>query len=168
MPPEIDAVTTLAWIALLSFAIDRIVTGILFLLSFASVWNRRFPEPALIDDASSRFKAEKKRKLIYFVFAGILALALLSFPTNLRILKALGVQPTPPPAEKESDPLGFRSLDFLLTGLILLGGAEGIARLLRLPSVMPGSARSETKPLEITGRITVDEQKPDNKRLLDS
>src|ERR1700686_722992 len=163
MPPEIDAVTTLAWIALLSFGIDRIVTGILFLLSFASAWNRRFPEPALIDDSPSRFQAEKKRKLIYFAFAGILALAVLSFPTNLRVLKALGVKPTPvmtapPPAENQSDPLSFRALDFLLTGLILLGGAEGIARLLRLPSVVPSSATSETKPLEISGKITVDEQ----------
>ncbi len=164
MPHEIDAVTTVAWIGLVSFAIDRIATGILFLLSFSSVWNKRFPEPLLVNDALSRFEAEKKRQLIYFVFAGVLALAVLSFPTNLRVLKALGVEPTPPTAlegaNKEPDPLSFRTLDFLVTGLVLLGGAGGITRLLKVRSIAPGSDKSEKKPLEITGRITVDEEKP--------
>jgi hypothetical protein len=43
---KIDGVSAVALVLIVSFAVDRIVTAILFLLSYNAQWNRRFPIPA--------------------------------------------------------------------------------------------------------------------------
>jgi hypothetical protein len=69
---KIDGISALAVILIASFAIDRIVTGLLFLLSFLERWERAFPDPATVEDTLARVRAEKKQKLGYFIFAALL------------------------------------------------------------------------------------------------
>ncbi len=74
MPPvRLEGITAIAALLIASFAIDRIVAGTLFLLSFSDGWNKRFPEPALVKDEDLRYKAEKKLKLVRAVLAAIVA-----------------------------------------------------------------------------------------------
>ena len=49
----LDGVTVLAVILIASFAIDRIVTGTLIVLSFIPIWNRWFPDPSQSEGTSS-------------------------------------------------------------------------------------------------------------------
>src|SRR5260221_2008212 len=65
----VSGLTVITLILVLSFAIDRIVAASLFLLSFSAAWNRRFPEPTLMESPGELFDAEKRRKLIYFLLA---------------------------------------------------------------------------------------------------
>ncbi len=189
----VSGLTVITLILVLSFAIDRIVAASLFLLSFSAAWNRRFPEPTLMESPGELFDAEKRRKLIYFLLAGTLAVGILIFADHVRVLTALGFKstksdvgvlptasPTPtaspgqtpsPTASTSASPSPgnlsslpedtywpFSILDFVVTGLILVGGADRIEHLFKLPSGGGGGSRDESKPLEIKGKITIDDQ----------
>src|SRR5215471_16284266 len=93
-----------------AFAIDRIVTALLFLLDLIPSWKRAFPDPVLAADASARIAAEKKLKLVYFAFAIPIGVILVrAYPAAL-LLKALGIT------------AGVWA-DRLFTLLVLVGGA---------------------------------------------
>src|SRR5260370_13825961 len=96
-PTAVSGLTVITLILVLSFAIDRIVAASLFLFSFNDRWNRRFPEPTLLETATERFNAEKRRKLIYFLFASTLAVGILIFADHVRVLTALRFRSTKPP-----------------------------------------------------------------------
>ena len=140
-----DGVTAIAMILIASFAIDRIVVGLLFLFSFLPSWQRVFPEPTLLADPGARARAERKRKLIYFVFVGVLAGLFLVGYGQDRILKAAGFSINP-------------ILDTILTGLILMGGADRMTELLKMIGVQTAEKpEAPARPIEITGRVTLEE-----------
>jgi hypothetical protein len=205
------AATAIALILVMSFAVDRIVAGLLFLLFFSSTWRRMFPEPSSISEDGPRSKAERDNKVIYFVLAGALCIAILAGFPNVRIVSALGLSrgadetsntaaasskaatgstpsstPSPPTgaaprgspdlsasasasptssrtptvgsglSSTPSQPFGESILDFIVTGLILMGGAERIAALIKLPGA-PGGERLGDHPIQITGKLTLEE-----------
>src|ERR1043166_8062766 len=158
----LDGVSAIALVAIASFAIDRIVNGLLFLLSFNKKWAQWFPEPKLIDDPAARFAAEKRQKLIYFALAGFFGIIVLAGLGHVRILAAMGVyseQPatgTAAPAAKVSQ-FFYALLDVAFTGLLLMGGADSIGRLLKLPGA-PGIEKPPPRPIEITGKLTLEER----------
>ena len=137
-----DGITAIAAILIASFAIDRLVTGTLFVLSFSKAFNRLFPDPALAQDAPTHSAAEKKRTLLYFILAGLVALGIVVGYGNVSILAAVGFSTINP------------KLDRILTGLVLIGGAERIADILKW-GVGGGVQRAsrESQPLEITGKL---------------
>jgi len=141
---KIDGVTALAVFLIASFAIDRIVTGFLFLLNFLIPrWNAWFPDPASIRDAVAREFVEKRQKILYFSLAGCLGL-LLSWYGNLRLLRSVGFQTQP-------------VIDSIVTMLILMGGSDRIAEVLKLPGA-PGVKKTEPKPIEITGKLILENE----------
>jgi hypothetical protein len=181
--------TVITLILVLSFAIDRVVAGLMFLLSFSNAWSRKYPEPTLLESSLDRFNAERRRKLVYFVFASILAFGVLIFADQVRVLSALGFRSTRPADKALASPTPSRAagsttstpaptpmpttdlldapretsrtfaiLDFLISGLILIGGADRIEHLLRSPGGGGGRGRDESKPLEIKGKITVEDE----------
>ena len=167
-----NPVSLLVMIVLAAFVIDRIVAGLLFLLSFSPSWNRRFPDAAAIDNSDARRQIEKKQKLAYFILASFFALVFLLSFKQVGVLKALGfqaVESTPtsvasstaaaPPATLDPaiDPAGRTLGDFLVTWLILVGGAENIARLLKSQGDF-GQAQKESQPIEITGKLTLEDR----------
>jgi hypothetical protein len=143
---QIDGISAIAIILIASFAIDRIVTGLLFLLSFLHPWAQRFPEPVTRDGAE-RIDAERKQKLVYFAFAGVLAV-FLGWYGNLRIFHASGF-----------DVPGW--IDAIVTGLLLMGGADRVAALLNIGGG-GGESKSSQQPIQITGKITLEQ--PPNKK----
>ncbi len=148
-----DGVTAIAMMLIASFAIDRVVVGLLFLLSFLPSWQRVFPEPTLLADPAARARAERKRKLIYFVFAGVLAGLFLAGYGQDRILKAAGFSINP-------------TLDSILTGLILMGGADRMTELLKMIGVQNAEKpAAPARPIEITGRVILEEPAAGKRRL---
>lgn len=140
---RLEGVTAIAAILILAFAIDRIATGLLFVLSFIEGWDKRFPDPVTVADPAERVRAEKRKKLIYFVFAALLGLPLLAWYGKVRILNAVGFVSVSP------------TLDRFLTGLILIGGADRISELLKWGAEKGGVHASH--PVEVTGKLVLEE-----------
>jgi len=140
--PKIDGVSAIAVVLIASFAVDRIATAILFLLAYAKGWRRRFPDPALQAEGEPREKAASNLKLAYFCIGAVLAIFLLAGFGKIRIMAALGF-PT------------SNYLDIVVTGLILIGGADRVAELLKTGA--PGEAKSEPKPITITGKLVLED-----------
>jgi hypothetical protein len=117
-----DGLNVIAMVLIASFAIDRIVAAILFPFSFLP----SFPQ-----------ESEKRYKLLYFFVATILAVIVLRWFDSLRVLNTLGLEAHP-------------RLDFLVTGIILIGGADKIAGALK-PS---GAGQPEHKQqVEVSGTV---------------
>src|SRR5260370_17540496 len=145
MPPvRLEGITAIAALLIASFAIDRVVAGILFMLSFSDGWNQRFPEPILVKEEDLRYKADKKLKLVRTILAAIIALPVLAFYGDVRILAAVGFETVNP------------ILDQVLTGFILIGGADRIGEVLKWSGVQarPQAGKSSFQPIEITGQPT--------------
>jgi hypothetical protein len=132
----LDPVTMVAAIAIAAFAIDRTVTACLFLLSFRWKW----ADPSAID-GPARAQAEKSYKLIYFVMACILGLAVYVYG-NLSIFSALGFPPN-------------RLADAFLTTLVLVAGSDRVAALLKVPNTGGGAPKTADEPIHISGTVTL-------------
>jgi len=148
---SIGGVSTLVLILILSFAIDRVVKAVLFLLSFLGLWARRFPDPLLLEDPTERAKAEKQQKLIYYILAGFLGLVVVAIYGNVRVFQALGYQ------------AANVVLDSIATGIILMAGSDVISKVMQL-SGMGGTSESSSQPIEITGKLILENKsstKPD-------
>lgn len=137
-------------IAILAFAIDRIVTGLLFLLSFTNFVSAPTASAGAGEAPGPR---EKRYKLLYFVFAGILGVPVIAYYGDVRILDALGMG-------GEDKWL----LDVVVTGIALVGGAERISALMEKYGKAPAAEKEQPKPIEITGRLVLDD-KPGSKTV---
>jgi hypothetical protein len=128
MNAQIDGVSAIALILIGSFAIDRIVTAVMFLLSFVHL----APEPS----------ADRPYKLMYYSIATVLAAVILYYG-HLRVLSAMKI---------EIDPI----VDMLITGIVLIGGADSIAGLLKVPAGAAAPA-APPPPVQVTGKLTLDD-----------
>jgi hypothetical protein len=173
----LDGVSAIALVLIASFAIDRVVTGLLFLLGFNKKWAKWCPDPKLIEETAPRIAAERRQKLAYFLLAGFFGIIVLAGLGHVRILTAMGLRPepavvtsatvtptgaSPSPSPAPAATLGisqslFSFLDILFTGLLLMGGADSISRVLKLPGV-PGAESPPPRPIEITGKLTLEER----------
>jgi uncharacterized membrane protein YqaE (UPF0057 family) len=137
---RLDGISAIAVLLIAAFAIDRIVTAILFLLGFIPAWNRTF-----LDD--------KRAKLIYFAFAAIFSAGVVVALSGMRTVDATGQA-----GSGILYALGFKQhwIDVVLTMLIIMGGAERISEVLK--NIDASKAVSEKPaPIEITGKLTLDE-----------
>ena len=66
---KIDGVSAITVIAIASFGVDRIVTGLQFLLAYLPAYARRFPEPTSTMNSEEYSRTTRRRKLMYFVLA---------------------------------------------------------------------------------------------------
>ena len=146
----IDGVSAIAVIVIASFAVDRIVTGSLFLLSFVPFWTRVFPDPKLLaekEDAVQRVKADKKQKFLYFTLAALLAIVVLAWFGGVRVFSVMGFPNINP------------VLDTIVTGLILIGGSDRVSAVMKMMGASGTAEKVEARPIEITGRLVLDEDK---------
>jgi hypothetical protein len=137
---RIDGVSLLALFLIASFAIDRIVRGTLFALSYAPAWR------SLVPDTTAGPPAKNER-LAYVLMAGVLAVIVLGWFGKVRMLAALGFTQTHP------------ILDTLFTGLLLVGGADRVEGFLDKigGGAGGGPAAQAAKPVEITGRLVLED-----------
>jgi hypothetical protein len=135
-----DVVSVTAMLVLAAFALERVTTGVLFLLSFYSPWEARFREPARIADADARSHAERRNRLAYFTIAGGMALFVVLLSPEIRVLYAMDM--TAPVI-----------LDVGLTWLVLVAGSDRIGDLVQDGRI--GAVEKPSKPIQIEGRVTL-------------
>lgn len=140
---NIDGVSVIAVIIIASFAIDRVVTALMFLLGFIKPLKKHFGDLATIEDNAERAATEKRKKLIYYLFAGVLGVVAVSYFGEVRIFSALGFTTGP-------------YLDSIMTGLILVAGADRVTGMLKLPGSGGGGEQSASQPIEITGKLVLE------------
>lgn len=144
-PAKIDGIGVVALVLIVSFAIDRLVHGLFFLLSYSDAWARAFPDPELNGTAGSA-RVDRNRKLAYFIVAAIMALVAVLYG-RIRILGSLG------------SPNVNSVLDSLVSVLILTGGADRAGQLLASAGGSgPHAAPPQPTPIEISGRLTLEER----------
>lgn len=139
---SIGGVSVMVLILVLSFAIERVVKALLFLLSFVGPWTQWVPDPLTIEDPMSHAKAEKTQTLVYFTLAGILGLIVVAVYGDIRVIKALGYETN-------------KILDAVATGIILMAGSDFIGKLLQISGI-GGGAEPKTQPIEITGKLILE------------
>jgi hypothetical protein len=122
-----------AGIVIAAFAIDRLVSALLFLISYRWKW----ADPGSVE-GTKHIQAEKAYKLAYFSLAAFLALAVFLLG-NLSVFVALGLQPN-------------KLLDAIITTLVIVGGTDRVADLLKNP-VIEKPRQPESEPVRITGTV---------------
>jgi len=146
-----DGVSVTALMALAAFAVERVTTGILFLLSCWAPWRATYPDPDTLTDPEKVAWAKRKSKLAYFVLAGALVFVVVKWSQEIRILHALNL---------EAPPL----LDIALTCLVLVAGSDRIGEFLKGDG--GASVEKASKPVEIVGRVQlIEPEVPGRERL---
>src|SRR6266404_437286 len=133
-----DGLSVTAMMALAAFAVERVTTGILFLLSFWGIGWADYLDPTGLTDPKKIASAKSKSKLAYFVLASALVLVVVKFSPEIRILHALNLDASP-------------ALDIALTCLVLVAGSDRIGDFLKGEG--SGGARQSSRPVEIVGRV---------------
>jgi hypothetical protein len=138
-------------ILIASFAIDRIVAGIFFLLSYDPEL-RGMLDPESIKDLTGKTEALRTYRVLYTMFAAYLGTVVLAGHLGHRLSTITQVLP-----KTEG---GWNTLlDILVTGLLLAGGADRLAEALKLTTGMGDDKKSKT-PIEITGRVVLEQSGP--------
>lgn len=133
----IEATTALTIILICAFAIDRLVTVLMFLLRA-----RRRGGTSKEEEVAKNLESDKKReRLIYILLAGILGL-LLGYFGNIRLLEGLGFS-------------NDVWVNVILTALITTAGSDSIAMLMKRMGIGSGP-EAESKPLEVRGNLVLE------------
>jgi hypothetical protein len=144
-------------ILIASFAVDRIVTGLFFLLSFNADL-KTVLDPDSIQDPTQRAEALKNYRLIYAVVAGYLAIVFVAGLMGVRLSAITGLAP-----DLKGLPVMNELMDILITGLLLVGGADRLADALKL--LRGESGRASQAPIEITGKVTLQQEGADSAKV---
>jgi len=139
---KLDGISTTALIALAAFAVDRIVSALLFTLLYIHV----LADPDA-KSGSDQIAAARTYKLAYFIASLILVVLLLQSFSSIRILAAMGLRGDAP------------LLDEILTGIVLLGGTERLGEWMKSDGAESGAASTE-QPIQVTGKLTLDDKRP--------
>jgi hypothetical protein len=133
--------SVIALVLLLSFAIDRVVSFFLFALGWSRRWRRYFPDPAGLEDPLQKLAAQRRERAAYFALAALFSVTLLT-AVGWGVLGRLGFEVGP--------------YDPFLTALILMGGAEQVAKFSGSMSSAPAPVVSDP-PVRISGTLTLEE-----------
>ena len=145
----IDPIRAIALILIGSFAIDRLVKGLFFLLSYSEDL-RESLDPEAVTDPVEKAAAMRNYRLLYAVFGGYLGTVVMAGYMHIRLFAVT--------AESGTEFIGqYPILDILLTGLVLLGGAEQLAKALGMLGGSAGAVRDQERPVEITGRLVLEQ-----------
>ncbi len=136
-----DGVSVTALMVLLAFAVERVTTGVLFLLNWSEGWRRFLSGKPTI---AQKVSEQQRYKLAYFILAGILAMLVVLTSPKMLVLSAL---------DTNAPPL----LDIGLTWLILVAGADRIGAL--LPDKSGDAAVAPAKPVQVEGTLTLREER---------
>ncbi len=136
-----DGVSVTAFMVLVAFALERVTTAVLFLISFGGK-GRRFLLGSPDDKPGD---AERRYKLTYFLCAGALAMLVVIAGPAVRVLTSLGMNS---PA----------LLDIAVTWLVLIAGADRIGDLVGGKRGAGSFAEKPAKPVQIEGTVTLLEE----------
>jgi hypothetical protein len=150
---RLDGVSALALVLVASFAIDRLVSGILFL----TTWSGILTDPEQIAEGEEKYKAKRKYKVIYYLLAGVLGIVVMASLGGIMLLAALL-----PADSSVTGTSTFRFLDIVVTGLALMGGAEKLSELLKIGKETGGvfaSSSADESHVKVEGKLFLEERK---------
>ena len=137
---KLGGASVVAFMLLVAFAIDRIVRGVLFMLSGSEAWKAKYPDPDYMkDDDPGKPGAVRSRKWWYFALSLPLSIAVLAV-VGTGMLHHVGVASGP--------------VDFVLTALILMGGSQQVSEFTK--SFSPPGAPREPE-VKVTGTLELEE-----------
>jgi hypothetical protein len=132
-------------ILIASFAIDRLVTGLFFLLAFSDDLR-----PLVLEDpARPDGRAARARRLIYAIVAGYLGIVVVAGILKVHLFEMA--------APADAKPNAF--LDTVLTGMILAAGADRLSEIVKSFGGDGGARHAPEKPIEITGKLILEQPK---------
>ncbi len=131
-----------------AFAIERIVAGVFFLLSYSAGLR-----PLLCGETShheaAHERAVKTRKLIQALLSGYLGIIVIAGILKIHLFQMMHFH-----LAGDQEPNAF--LDMLITGMIVAGGAGPIAE--GLKAFSDSIAEKETdRPVELTGKLILEQ-----------
>jgi hypothetical protein len=139
-------VNAITIILIAAFAIDRLVAGLFFLLSFSADLR-----PLVVEDPASRNPgAARVRRLIYALVAGYLGVVVVAGILKVHIFEMTQIA-------APGIPRPNALLDTLLSGMIMAAGADRISELVK--SFGESGGRKGEKPVEITGTLVLEERR---------
>ena len=143
---QFDAIQSIALILIGAFAIDRVVSGLFFLMSYSDDL-RASLDPSAVTDPRERADAIRNYRLLYAIVGGYLGTVVMAGYMNIRLFSAELVP--------GSDVIGqYPLLDIVLTGLVLLGGADRVAEVLKMLGAS-GASSQQNAPLEVKGTLVL-------------
>jgi hypothetical protein len=131
---KIDGVSAVLVILIGSFAIDRGVTALLFVLQSFGAGRRLVPE-----------SDERKMKWARFALAAALAGVVLAWFGKVHLLAAVGF-----PGVNEY-------VDVLITTVILVGGSDRVTDILKATGMPHSDKDVARQPIEITGKLVLED-----------
>lgn len=131
---KIDGVSAVLVILIASFAIDRAVTGLLFVLRTFAFGRRLVPDGNAV-----------REKWVRFTVAALLAGVVLSLVGKVHLLAAVGF-----PGVNEY-------VDVLITTVILVGGSDRVTDILKATGMPHGEREAARQPIEITGKLVLED-----------
>ena len=139
-----DAVTTVTLLLLAAFAVDRAASAVTFLFSRPKL------EPISEQEAA---RQAWNHKILYFVVASVIAIVILAVTNKIRLFAALGL------VEEQIQPADPRQfwdlwLDRCVTFIILVGGADRISGIVKIPGGGTGKEERQ-EPLEVRGTLAL-------------
>ncbi len=141
MPDKLGGASVIAFMLLVAFAIDRIVSGLLFVLAYSKTWSGRYPDPGTLkDDDPAKPAAVRSRKVWYFALSAPLSIAVLAM-VGSGMLHHIGFTNGP--------------LDFVLTLLILMGGAQQVSEFTK--SLSPPVGVPREPEVKVVGTLELEE-----------
>ena len=139
-------------ILIAAFAIDRIVRGLFFLLSYNPDL-RGILNPESMRDPEQRAAAARLYRLVYAICAGYIGIVLVAGHMGIRLTKIAALD-----LDQSVGPVTGNLLDVVITGLLLSGGADGLAEALKLYSGKESkSPEGAERPIEITGKVVIEQ-----------
>ena len=144
MSPPLDGVSTVALLVLLAFVIERVVSGVLFFMGSIGALS----DPAAAENTAARVRAERIQQWWRFFFAGLLTAGVLVVWDDLGVLRFFGQGHAGLP----------RWIDPAITWVVLLGGADRIAALVKLPGAGAPPVTAPP-PLQVTGTLKLDDSR---------
>jgi|HubBroStandDraft_5_1064220.scaffolds.fasta_scaffold326556_2 hypothetical protein len=131
-------------ILIAAFAIDRLVTGLFFLLSFSEDLRPLLAE----DDAHPNERAGRVRRLVYALVAGYLGVVVVAGILKVHLFEMMQIA-------APSVPKPNALADTLLTGMILAAGADRLAEIVKSLGE-GGKKEGADKPIRITGKLVLE------------
>lgn len=132
-------------ILIAAFAIDRLVAGLFFLLSFSADLR-----PLVVEDTVNPHpRAARAQRLIYAVVSGYLGVVVVAGIMKVHLFEMTQIAA---PGVPRPNPL----LDTLMSGMIMAAGADRLSELVKTFGEKKGGGE---KPVEITGRIVLEQSR---------
>lgn len=150
---DLGAVNVVVLILFISFAIDRITTGLMFVLSLMPFWHKYFHESTPEANAKNGTDSEKLYRVFYFIIATFLAIIAIMYfnmsvireddsSTHIGVLFALGMKDI------------SLTVDTVVTALVLVASSDFLGRLIEKSGAYD-KTELQGQTIQVKGELTL-------------